>query len=259
MNLSIEQHNKEIKKNLEVWNRKPLLRLIYEDFYDEILEWVRKDLRGKTVELGSGMGNFKGACPYCIITDIFPNPWIDMVETVYHLSFRNNSISNYILIDVFHHLAFPGSAFLEFERTLADKGRVIIFEPYVSLMGLVVYGIFHHEPVGLFKKINWLNNEENANKNYYAAQGNAARIFGKKSFIFGRNVYREEILKEWNIVNIKKLSALSYILSGGFSKPAFYPKKFMPILKCVEKFLDLFPLLFATRAIIILEKKGQLK
>lgn len=249
MSLTIEQHNIEIQKNLESWQRKPLLQKIYKEFYDLILEWVRKDLKGEVVELGSGIGNFKSVYPKCIATDIFPNPWIDQVESAYKLSFQNNSVSNLILFDVFHHLAFPGSALEEARRVLVEKGRVIIFEPYISMFGLIVYGALHHEPVGLFKKINWFNKAENPDEKYYAAQGNATRIF------CGLSEFKKEISINWNVIKIKKMSALSYILSGGFSKPALYPNSFLPAIRFVEKVLDLLPAVFATRMMVVLEKK----
>src|SRR5680860_408579 len=218
MSLSIEQHNIEIKRNLEAWNKKPLLREIYSGFYSSILKWIRKDLHGETVELGSGIGNFKRVYLNCITTDIFPNPWIDKVESAYSLSFENNSVSNLIMFDVFHHLAFPGNALIEAKRVLVKEGRVIIFEPYISVLGVLVYGIFHHEPIVLFKPINWINVlNQNLDEKYYAAQGNATRIFRRHS------KFKEEILKDWNIIYNKKYSALSYVLSGGFSKPSLFP------------------------------------
>ncbi|MEK7642540.1 MAG: class I SAM-dependent methyltransferase [Patescibacteria group bacterium] len=248
--INIEQHNIEIQKNLESWQKKPLLREIYRGFYNLILGWVRKDLKGETVELGSGIGNFKSVYPECIATDIFPNPWIDQVESAYKLSFSDNSVSNLVMFDVFHHLAYPGSALLEAKRVLIREGRVIIFEPYISLFGLLVYGFLHHEPVGLFQKINWLcPNGENPDAKYYAAQGNATRIFG------GSLKLRAKRLKDWKIIEIKKISAISYVLSGGFSKPSFYSLKFLPFIKKIEKILDLLPHLFATRILVVLEKK----
>ena len=250
MNLPIEQHNIEIQRNLEIWNKKPLLRLIYKNFYSEILKFIDKNISGKVVEIGSGIGNFKSVYPDCIATDIFPNPWIDKVESAYSLSFPNNSISHLILFDVFHHLAFLGSALREFKRVLADEGRVIIFEPYISPLGFFVYGIFHHEHIGLFKKINWINSkDENLNAEYYAAQENATKIFGKNS------KWKKEILKDWNIIYNKKYSAISHILSGGFSKPSLYPAGTLPFMQKIEKILDLFPFLFATRVMVVLEKK----
>ncbi len=132
MNVSIEQHNLEIKINLESWKNKPLLRSIYYVFYQEILKHINKNVSGEIIEIGSGIRNQKSVFPECVMTDIFPNPWIDRVESAYHLSFDDNSISNLILFDVFHHLAYPGSALNEFKRVLQKSGRVIIFEPYIS-------------------------------------------------------------------------------------------------------------------------------
>ncbi len=251
--INIDQHNLEIQKNLETWNKKPLLRKIYNDFYEEILKFIRRDIEGKVVEIGSGIGNFKSVYPSCIATDIFSNPWINQVESAYKLSFQNNSVSNLILFDVFHHLAFPGSALNEFNRVLAKDGRVIIFEPYISLLGVIIYGIFHHEPVGLFKKIDWFyKKDENPDKQYYAAQGNATRVFKDLKI---ETCPRRRGLKDWNILEIKKMSALSYVLSGGFSKPSFYSVKVLPFIKKIEKILDFFPFIFATRMLIVLERK----
>lgn len=250
MSVSIDQHNIEIEENLAAWNKKPLLRNIYAGFHARILKNLNKNVDGEVIELGSGIGNFKSAYPTCITTDIFSNPWIDRVESAYCLSFGANSVSHIILFDVFHHLAYPGSALLEAKRVLVRGGRVIIFDPYISLFGLFVYGLFHHEPVALFEKIEWLSpKNKNPDEVYYAAEGNATRIFGIKSH------FKKEISTDWNIVKIEKFSALSYILSGGFSKPALYPSFLLPVLRALEKVLDIVPPLFATRVLVVLEKK----
>ena len=248
--ISINQHNVEIKRNMEIWSKKPLLRLIYESFYKKILEFINKNITGEVVEIGSGIGNFKSVFSKCITTDIFPNPWIDRVENAYKLSFSDSSVSNLVLFDVFHHLAFPGSALKELRRVLPKKGRVIIFEPCISFFSLFIYGIFHHEPIALFKKINWANDSNNfSDSNYYAAQGNATRIFRRNSS------FNNQVLKDWRIIGNKKYSALSYVLSGGFSKPSLYPIKFLPFIKKIEIILNYIPLIFATRMMIVLEKK----
>ncbi|MCX6719017.1 MAG: methyltransferase type 11, partial [Candidatus Taylorbacteria bacterium] len=59
----------------------------------------------------------------------------------------------------------------------------------------------------------------------------------------------------WNVVSIKKLSAISYILSGGFSRRSMYSPKLLPIIKLLDSVCNLLPWLFATRVIIVLEKK----
>jgi SAM-dependent methyltransferase len=248
-NISINQHNLEIKENLLNWQRKPVLRKIYGDFYKLIVEQINKNTAGKTVELGSGIGNLKLMLPDCICTDLFPNPWIDQVENAYQLSFADESVSNLVLFDVFHHLEFPRVALTEFHRVLISKGRVVIFEPCVSLLGLLVYGVFHHEPIGLNKKIK-LEIPENFNAsetNYYAAQGNASRIFKSKKYA--------TIIENYNVLLVKKIVSISYFASGGYSKKQLFPDSFLPFMKWIDKICSLFPFLFATRLIVVLEKK----
>jgi len=248
-NLPEDQHNIEIHENLKRWQNKPLLQKIYLDFYKLIAVQLNTQIQGKIVELGSGIGNLKMVIPNAICTDIFSNSWIDQVENAYKLSFGNESISNIILFDVWHHLEFPGSALAEFDRVLKKKGRIILFEPAMSLAGFVVYGLFHHEPVGYFKKITWfaLEKSELVNSRYYAAQANASKVFYSSKY--------KPLLKGWSLIHIRKFSAISYVLSGGYSKRQLYPVKLLPFLKLVDKVLDSISFIFATRLIIVLEKK----
>jgi len=234
---------------MTAWRAKPLLRAVYRKFYTEILSFIPEKNNGLLVELGSGVGGFKEICPQCITTDLFPNPWIDRVENVYGLSFDSGSVSCLVMFDVFHHIEFPGNGLDECARVLEPGGKVIIFEPYISLLGFIVYGIFHKEPIALFKKIRWHSNKTDNHDVYYAAQGNATRIFRKHS------TFQNSISANWEIIEKKKFSALSYILSGGFSKPALYPAVLLPAMLIIEKFFDVFPLLFATRILIVLKKK----
>jgi len=213
-----EQHLKEILLNSEHWEKKKLLQKVYYGFYELIKNSVDFSVGGNIVELGSGIGKIKDVIPSCITTDIFDNPWVDRVENAYKLTFENKSVSNLILFDVFHHLEFPGNAFDEFNRVLNNDGRIIIFDPCMSALGLVSYGLLHHEPISLSKEITIYakNKREVEESGYYAAQGNAYRIFQKQK------IY-EELLSKWEVINYKKYSAITYLLSGGYSKPQLYP------------------------------------
>jgi SAM-dependent methyltransferase len=249
MSLPEEQHNVEIHENLKSWKRKPILQKIYHGFYVQIASYVSQSIKGKIVELGSGIGNLKMLIPNVICTDMFKNPWIDQVENAYSLSFDSDSVSNIILFDVFHHLQYPGTAINEFHRVLNKNGRIVIFEPCLSLFGYIVYGLFHHEPIGKFKKESWfVKSISDLEKNeYYAAQGNATRIFGSSKY--------SHLLTDWNIVKVKKISSLSYVLSGGYSKKQLYPDNFLPLLTFFDKILGFAPFLFATRLLVVMEKK----
>lgn len=246
--VALEQHNIEIQRNLEWWQRKPLLQRIYRDFHELIAKQTLPKEAGLTVELGSGIGSIGDVLPHCIKTDLFDNPWIDQTENAYKLSFENNSVANLILFDVLHHLEHLGNALSEFERVLIAGGRLIIFDPCISLFGWLVYGLAHHEPVGWRQPIIWdAPSDWSPDSNrYYAAQGNATRLFV-------RGEHRND-LKKWEILRVQRLSAISYALSGGYSKPQMYPDYFYPLLKRVDCLCDLFPSLFATRILIVMQK-----
>ena len=247
--MDIHQHNEEIKRNLQFWQKKPVLRKIYRHFHELIRQHLAHISGGHVVELGSGIGKIRHVIAHCIRTDLFPNPWIDQVENAYALSFPDHSVSDLILFDVFHHLRYPGTALQEFHRVLLPGGRLIIFDPCAtSMLGRIVFSLFHHEPLGSTEPIQWLapHGWNPDHVDYYAAQANAAKIFFSKEF--------DDRLSQWDIKTRRRFSALSYVLSGGFSKPQLYPEIAYPVMLGLDKICDLMPALFATRLLVVLEK-----
>jgi hypothetical protein len=244
---SADQHLFEMRRNKEVWEKKPLLKAVYGDFYQLIRNQL-SSAEGSTVELGSGIGAIKNYVPDCVTTDIFPNPWLDRRENAYALNFRDGCLSNLILLDVFHHLKFPGTALREFRRVLARGGRVIMIEPAMGFFGKIVYGLFHHEPLGLSDPIIWLApagfDPERAG--YYAAQANASRVFLKGEF--------SDELRDWRLARVHAFADLAYVASGGFSKPQLYPSALLPLIRRVENLFLRWPELTATRLLVVLEK-----
>jgi SAM-dependent methyltransferase len=245
---SIGRHNEEIQKNLRLWKKKPVLNRIYRDFHEAIARQLPKLPSGLVVELGSGAADITDTIPDCVRTDIFPNPWIDRVENAYDLSFPDASVSAVILFDVFHHLRYPGTALSEIRRVLMPAGRVIIFEPCVSLLGLCVYGMFHDEPLAMKQPVQWEAPElwSSADLDYYAAQGNATRIFLRQEMPIAGSGFC--------MLTTKRLSAISYVASGGYSKPQLYPDKAFLLMRLVDRMCDYLPGIFATRLLVVLEK-----
>jgi SAM-dependent methyltransferase len=244
----LERHEREIEENLGHWERKPVLREVFRGLHLCIAAFVEPGIPGDLVELGSGIGNIKEVLPGCLRTDLFPRPWLDRTENAYRLSFEDRSVSHVLMFDVFHHLRYPGTALDEVARVLVPGGRLLVFEPFVSLLGLVVYGVFHKEPTGLLRPITWRSPAgwEPGSEDYYAAQGNATRALTMK-----RN---RRWLDGWRVLATRRLPAVSYLASGGYSGPQLLPDRWVLSLGRLDRLLAPFPWLFATRLLVVLEK-----
>lgn len=247
--LPADQHNIEIYRNREAWSKRKLVRKIYRGFYSTISQRLCRDLIGTIVELGSGMGKIKEVIPDCITTDLFPNPWLDRKENAYALSFANSSVSNLILFDVWHHLAYPKLALDEFARVVVPGGRLILFEPGMGWLGQVVYGIFHHEPLGwrhhFTDRIS--GNFDALDAPYFAAQSSATRMFLRNEFTYHYG--------DWQMIEVRPFASLAYVGSGGFSGWQLYPLWMLPMIRMIDRLLSAAPWLFATRLIVVLERK----
>jgi SAM-dependent methyltransferase len=241
MTAPLAQHQAEIERNRRAWNDKPLLRNIYAGFYRRILALIDPDIPGHIVEIGSGIGNLKAHLPGAVTTDLFANPWLDLVCDGYEMPFRQASLSHLVLFDVFHHLRAPNAFLREARRVLAPAGRLILFEPYISWSSYPLYGLLHHEGVGWGKPIDRAESLPRP-RDYYTAQGNATRLF-----------FRKEIPgwpEGWNILHAEAFSCFYYMCSGGYSKPALYPARWLAALQKFEVKLSRWPRVFGGRCLV---------
>jgi hypothetical protein len=120
-----------------------------------------------------------------------------------------------------------------------------LFEPFISLVSRPVYGMFHHEPIAWKQSIN-LAPKFPPPRGYYAAQGNATRLF-----------FRREISswpEGWKILRAQAFSSFAYLLSGGYSKRALYPAAALGCIQAFDKFLSHWPRVFGSRCLIALER-----
>ena len=245
---SMENHKIIDQKTRSAIKKKKLLRLIYRNYYKIISKYIHSDQNFKILEIGSGPGNVKEIISNCITSDQFIDSNIDQIESIYNLSFKDSSISNIIMLDVFHHLEFPALAVKEIHRVLVKKGRVIMIEPGMGLIPKMIFKIFHSEPLGLKIKIDWkkIPNFIPSPDSYFAAQSVPWRAF-----------YNQELNLEnkFKKIQIKPFSDFAYLASGGYSYPSFYPIFLYKIIKKIDQFLTfLSKKIFSARILVVLSK-----
>ena len=239
----VGQHQAEIQRNFRAWREKPLLQKSYAGFYHRILRLIDAQIPGRIVEVGSGIGNLKSHLPRAICTDLFPNPWLDLVCDGYELPFATGSLSHLVLFDVFHHLRTPKAFLNEARRVLHGGGRLIFFEPYISCISYPIYSFLHHEPVAWRRAID-LSATSTRPRDYYAAQGNATRLLFRRE--------QPQWLSDWKLTHAGAFSAFHYLLSGGYSRPAFYRESWLRGLQVVDHALSRWPKIFGARCLVAL-------
>lgn len=237
-----------LKKHRETWQNKKILRDIYTKWYQKIIDNL-SNVPGKTLEIGSGSGNFKEFKPDIISSDIDPQPWLDMSFDAHKMPFKNKELSNIVMIDVLHHISNPIKFLYEAHRVLKKEGRIIMIEPYPSPFSLIVYKLFHPEPfnfnVNYYKQLN----NPTEKKAWDSNQAIPYLIFFKE-----KNYFNHKFSNEFKIIKRDIFSFILYPLSGGFENKQILPDILIPVAKIFEILLTPLKHLFAFRCIIVLEK-----
>jgi SAM-dependent methyltransferase len=232
------------------WDEKPVLRAVYADLYRYVEESL---VEGNTLEIGSGIGNFKIKQGSLIKTDIQFSIDIDVVSDAQSLPFSNESFSNIVLVDVVHHLECPMLFFAEAQRILKSGGRIIMIDPGITPLSWFFYKFLHQEPVNM----KWNPMVEcfiDPQKDPYDSnQGMPTLLFGKYLEFF-KDKFPSLVLLEHSWMSI-----FVYQLSGGFQAWSLIPGRLVNnLLKIERRIQKKFPFLggiIAFRLKIVLEKK----
>jgi SAM-dependent methyltransferase len=231
---------------LDVWNRKPVLRMIYDDFYERIIAACRP---GRTIELGGGIGSLKRRVPEVVATDIQFAPWLDCVADAQHLPFAPNSAANIVMVDVMHHIEFPVVFFREALRVLAPGGRVIMVEPAITWGSTLFYRLLHQEPVRTSADLLIEGRPDPRRDPYDANQAIPTLLAGRDRERF------EAMLKGLRVTRVDWFSFAVYPLSGGFKFWSLIPLSLVRRAIRVERALEpLLGRLIGFRMLLVLEK-----
>jgi len=234
-------------KHRNIWKNKKILQSIYNDWYQKISTYI---LPGKTVELGSGSGNYKEYNKKVITSDIDPHPWLDMHFDAHTMPFKKNTLSNIVMIDVLHHLNNPVSFLNEAFRVLKKHGRIILIEPYPSLFSTITYKLFHPEPF-IFS----IDYYSPVFKKQMKTPWQSNQAIPYLLFFKHRNMFEKTFNHKFTIIKLEKFSFLLYPLSGGFEHKQLIPDFTIPFFKLCEILLTPLKMALAFRCFIIVEKQ----
>lgn len=235
-------------KNRELYKKKELLNIIYNNYFNQIKQNLYQGKNSTILEIGSS-GFIKEVIPQCITSNLEKrDDMVDVEENIYDLNQKDNSLSNIIMVDIFHHLEFPKLALNNMHRALEIGGRVLMIEPAMGIIPRIIYKLFHHEPNGFNFLIKWdqIPKELPGKTSYFAAQSLTWRAFVKKEL---------DLEDKFKMKKIHCFSDFAYLGSGGFSYKSFYPKKFYNFIKVLDKiFTKIGTKIFSSRMLVVLEK-----
>jgi len=129
----------------EIIQKKPFLKKIYIDFYEQFKKSISNSEEKTLVELGSGGGFIKEVISNMITSDVLEFPNVDKVLSVLDMPFEEASVDAFFMFDVLHHIADPRAFFKEALRCLKVGGKVVMIEPANTLWSRFIYKNFHHE------------------------------------------------------------------------------------------------------------------
>lgn len=232
----------------EIWQKKPVLRHIYSDFYGRVLRFA---VTGLTLEIGGGSGNLKEFVPDAISTDLVPAPWLDAAADAQQLPFTDACFHNVVCVDVLHHIESPVRFLREASRVLKPGGKLLMVEPAITPLSGWFYRRFHPEPVMMTMDPLHDPVPDPGRAPFDANQAIPTLLFGKHRQRF------EHMFPEFRIEQRELFSLVVYPLSGGFRRWSLVPNWAVKPGLALEAHLGRWlGSLMAFRMFVVLEKKS---
>lgn len=235
----------------DIWQRKPVLREIYRDWFDRI-DRLLSCVEGRTIELGGGPGTTRTFMPDVLSSDIASASWLDFVGDACRLPLADECAANLVMIDVLHHLAYPQRFFAEVARVLKPGGRLVLIDMYVSPFSWLVLRLFHPEPASRSIRPLALPADVpvcDSHDPWASDQGMTRAIFWKQAGRF------RALFPELTVVHRESLSVLLWPMSGGFEQKNRVPRWAEPLLWRLERRLEKASRLLGFRSLVALEKR----
>ncbi|MDC0437446.1 class I SAM-dependent methyltransferase [Pelagibacteraceae bacterium] len=210
------------------------------------------------IEVGSGIGfsknyiknkNFK-------ISDISSDDHLDFKGVdAQKTGLKSQNFDFVIASNMVHHIPYPIKFFREIHRILKKDGKLIIFEPYCSILLQLVTIIMRHE--GFDFTVNPWDSKKPKSSEQDAWHGNIA----VSNLIFDNKKKFEEELGQYFEIKYEKLTeCLIFLNSGGVTSKTFSIPLNNFFIKIIDKVDDLLiklmPGIFCLGRRLVLQKKN---
>ena len=238
-----------LEERRKTFEQKPELKLLYAMWAKEI----RKEMAdGPSVELGSGTVPLQEFLPDVFFSDQSVCELYSLACKTENLPFLPNSVGNFIVFDVFHHLADPVRFLQEAEKSLKPGGRIIVIDLAVTPFSYVFYNLQRKEKAILAEKDPYASNPVRA----LPMRGNSACVH----LFFNRDRKRfQELFPNLKIAVNEKRDFICFPLFKGYEQKQKWLAKYFPILEKLEKYLKPFSGLLGMRTFLVLEKTKSIK
>jgi SAM-dependent methyltransferase len=231
------------------WARNGPLRTLYTYWFSEVRDVLAPVMPGAVFELGSGPGFSRQFLPGVRTSDLVRSQEHDcQIDATSPWPFQDASLDGVLLFDVLHHLSAPAVLFSEASRVLRPGGRLVMMEPYVSLLSYPFYRFLHVE--GLDTRVEPFTPDAPVDKDPFAGNQALPRL------IFDRRAdqFRDRFPR-LRIVERRLYSGFSYVATGGFGHAPLATDSVWSILFRLDRWLPraMLPLV-AFRTLICLER-----
>ena len=163
-----------------------------------------------------------------------------------NLLFDDHSFASTFAVDAIHHIPDSLMAIKELLRVTKKGGKVILVEPYVSILSYPIYKMFHKEKTSMKLDISkyksWVSEvPEDGNQ---GVMQNILKVIA---------IDNQQV--EFHKLKVVYFSPLSFFATGGLSRPIPLPMAFIRAIISFEKYIPLAILrVTASRLIVIFEK-----
>ncbi len=253
--LSCSEKDKEVTLiNKEKLLRNRNLLLWYKKLYQRQFASVSNINTKNVLEIGSGTSPLKIFHSNILASDTLELDYLDYIFDCHDIdkfeSIPKGSLDVITMTNVLHHLKDPLTFLINAAQKLKPGGKVIMAEPYFSVLSTFIYKHLHHEPV-IFDVNKPVLDE-------VRGPLTSANMALPYLIFFSDREWSEQLVPyyDFSIKSVSHYSSLAYMITGGISRRLPVPGFVYRLILAADIFLaDRFPKIFSSFFILEMTKK----